>query len=101
MTDFRDFEKEMCDWGDETFPNGTPETIIAHLKRELIELEQAVDSNGQAEEVADCFMMLLHLARKTNRDILAEAQRKFEIVKLREWAPPDDQGVVEHIRDKE
>ena len=88
-------QKTVGEWGCETFSKATNTTIIAHLKREVNELEDDCDP----EEAADCLLLLLHLAHREKFDLLAEAQKKFAINKKRKWGEPDSEGVVEHIRE--
>lgn len=88
------FQNEVGTWGDKTFPGGTPESIVAHLRREVKELAASHDP----EEAADCFLLLLHHAHRAGYDLLAEARKKLEINKKRQWGEPDENGIVEHIR---
>lgn len=86
---------EVADWADETFPGSQPAAKVAHLRKEVEELE-ADPTNG--EEMADCLMILVHLARGTGIDLKAELRRKLAINRGRQWGAPDARGVVEHIR---
>ena len=93
----KDFQKEVGEWGDRTFPcdGDRRPGIVTHLAKEVIELNQSHDP----EEAADCFMLLLHHAHKSGYDLLEEAKKKFEINKKRKWGKPDKHGIVEHIRE--
>lgn len=87
---------EIGSWSDETFTNSTPETIMRHLRKEVEELWDASKAE-RPHEIADCIMLLLHLAHKdqiSSRDAIRE---KFEICKKRKWGPPDEHGVVRHV----
>jgi len=88
------FQYAVGEWGKQTFPWQTIESIIAHLKREVKELS---DDPG-TEEAADCFLLLLNLAHRLGFDLKEEAEAKFRINRKRKWGKPDSQGVVEHIR---
>lgn len=92
---FWDFQEDVGNWGDTTFPNSNQQSIIAHLKKEVVELSE----NNNPVEVADCLLLLLYHAHKGGYDLFQEAQKKFEIVKTRKWGKPDKDGVVEHIRE--
>jgi NTP pyrophosphatase (non-canonical NTP hydrolase) len=94
-------------WAEKTFIYSTPKTIIAHLKREIKELDDAVNLLSINErrdyilrpiamEIADCVMLLIHLAFKLGIHLLNSVFVKFEIVKKREWLPPDAEGVQVH-----
>lgn len=102
--DLAEFQREVGEWGRETFPNSTPETIAAHLKKEAKELKEAIDlRNGDeiwpvTEELADVFLLLLHLSHRYGLDLIEEGQKKFAVCKTRRWGDPDAEGVVEHIR---
>jgi NTP pyrophosphatase (non-canonical NTP hydrolase) len=91
-------QKEIGAWSDKTFPNSTPETMMRHLKKEVKELW---DSNDQevAHEIADCIMLLLHLAHRKKVSARDAIREKFEICKKRKWGKPDKHGVIQHIKE--
>ncbi len=62
--------------------------------RRLRELRDRV-----AEEAADCYALLIHLAYLLDFSFYGEGLKKCERNYDREWAAPDEQGVVEHKRD--
>lgn len=96
-----DVVREIGEWGDKTFcPNGEyrGHSIVAHLKKEVKELR--ADPKCM-EEIADCFMLLAHLAHQNKESLTIAVMRKFEINKKRKWGEPDEQGVVEHIPEAE
>ena len=72
---------------------------IKHLKKEVEELENSsyVDS---PEELADCFLLLLHLSYLRDIDLLKEARKKMNINRAREWGEPDKDGVIREITSK-
>lgn len=74
-------------WATETFPGETMEEVLAHLAKEVGELQEAPASTG---EFADCFLLLLHAARRQGVDLLEEAQRKFNLCKVRVWEKTAD-----------
>lgn len=92
-------QMEMGDWCDTTFPNSTPYTIIRHLKEEIKELEEAIDQE-LPQEIADCVMLLLHLAHKKKISTRDAVRDKFEVCKKRKWGQPDEHGVVRHIKEE-
>lgn len=89
------FQKEVGDWGTKTFQKATPESIVAHLKKEVSELAES----HKPQEGADCLILLLHHAHIVGYDLLEEAKKKLQINKKRRWGYPDENGVVEHIRE--
>lgn len=90
----KSFQDKVGEWGNYTFPRGTPDSIVTHLKKEVEELAESHDP----AEAADCFLLLLQHAHRCGYDLAAEAIKKFEINKNRKWGIPDAEGVVEHIR---
>ena len=97
----RSFQRRVGKWSDDTFPESETATRVAHMKKELNELVEATDINEIAEECADVYLMLLHEADAHGFDLLGVAKQKFEIVKLREWNDPDENGIIEHNRSKQ
>lgn len=85
-------------WADETFaPDGDYRgpSIVAHLAKEVREL---AENPRDMEELADCVILLCHLAHQNGGNLQAAIARKFEINKRRKWGQPDVDGVVEHVR---
>ena len=88
-----DLQFAIGTWGNETFPSATPDSIVVHLGREVVELSES----HAPEEGADCLLLLFHHAHKCGYDLLAEARKKFEINRDRKWGKADEHGVVEHV----
>ena len=76
------FQREVGEWGKATFPNSTLLSIMAHLREEVAELDHEVRAGlpkhgparyfGQVaigEELADCYLLLLHLAHRVGIDL--------------------------------
>lgn len=100
-------QTEIGSWSDTTFPNSTPKTMMLHLRKEIEELDDELKANEifpntqgkTAHEIADCIMLLLHLAHRlkiSSRDAIRE---KFEICKTRKWGLPDKDGCVQHVEE--
>jgi len=85
---------ETGKWAETTFPDSTPETIIIHLTREIIELCKRPASG---EEMADILILLMHLAYKQGVELTSWVRTKFVINQGRTWGKPDPDGVIEHI----
>lgn len=100
-------QTEIGTWSDITFPNSTPDTIMRHLWKEMDELQRDHEGDnifpkgktGLPHEVADCIMLLLHLAHKRGFSARDAIREKFEICKKRKWGPPDKDGVVQHVKE--
>lgn len=109
----------ICKWSDEQFSDGifTHERalpITYHLKKEVGELIEELQKVGNAElshyeeekvkeEYADCLMLLLDSASHfglSADDLYRACVWKLEINKRRKWGSPDENGVVEHIREE-
>ncbi len=98
MSGLDDLQRRVGEWGKQTFPHSTKGSIIAHLKREVEELEAATNSRQDREECADVLLLLLHLAHRFGFSLQAEAERKFAECLTRQWEKPDREGVSEHKR---
>ena len=85
-------------WADATFaPDGgyRGPGIVAHLKKEVVEL---AENPRDMEELADCMLLLFHLAHQNGGNLQSAIARKFAINQRRKWGKPDANGVVEHVR---
>lgn len=96
---FGDLQLSVGYWAERTFPQATNTSIIAHLRREVAELAEA-DENLQPleEEIADCLLLLMHLAHRRGFGLEHLAREKYTINRNRTWSTPDHEGVVEHLR---
>jgi len=92
-------QKMVTDWSEKTFPKSTPKSILAHLKKEVKELSDAVlwKKGSTGEEAADCVLLLMHLCRKGGISLYAEVEKKFAKNQKRTWGKPNKQGFQEHI----
>lgn len=88
---------DLEQWSTATFGPRSPAGPAAHLVEEAGEL--AADP-GSAEELADCLLLILDVARLnglTPQELLDHAAAKLEINKGREWEEPDERGVIRHV----
>ncbi len=87
-------------FSDETFGKERPYTApLHHLKKEI---EETIES-GDAEEYADCLLLLCDSFRKRHPELDADdlieiAYQKIKTCRQRKWGDPDENGVIEHIR---
>ena len=102
MTEMLEMQVAIGGWAEETFPHSTITSCLAHLRREVQEfaVSSTTFAHGDPEELADCFLILLHIAHKMNISLEEEALKKFRKNQLRQWGTPDADGVVEHIREE-
>lgn len=94
-------QDNVSEWSDATFgPGQRTEGMIAHLALEVQELKESPES---IKEYADCFMLLIDVAGSVgfNMDDLVRATfDKLEVNKKRKWGPTNEDGSVEHVREK-
>lgn len=88
---------EIGRWGEKTFGAGKSGPILAHLKKEVVELIES----EEPEEAADVLILLFQHAYSTGYDLMYEARKKMAINYKRKWGPPDAEGVIEHIKEGE
>ena len=109
-------QREIGEWQDRTFPAKTVESIVCHMEKEFNELRDAFNSlnsnpcstvetllHGVAKfekELADVFILSFGLAHHIGISAEKIVREKFEINKMRQWGNPDENGVVEHIREE-
>jgi NTP pyrophosphatase (non-canonical NTP hydrolase) len=113
MSVLTSFQNYVGEWGNKIFNskrgsgyNRTKHalSIVAHLEEEIEELKTAIKSKytqAIAQETADCFLMLLHIAYLYSFDLLERAVEKMLINLKRTWGEPDEKGIIHHIGDKE
>ena len=99
MSELRDFQREVGEWGLATFPQSTPATILAHLAEEVRELEDAAGA-ACAEEAADVFLLLLHYCHRREIDLLREARAKLAVCRERTWARDEAAGYSRHVEER-
>jgi NTP pyrophosphatase (non-canonical NTP hydrolase) len=88
------FQEEVAAWGEATFGEGTPDSLLAHL---ILEVRELWDSH-EPEEAADVLLLLLHFAQKQGFSLFEQAERKLTVIRGRVWGTPNADGVVEHVR---
>jgi NTP pyrophosphatase (non-canonical NTP hydrolase) len=108
MTDLDELQRDVGEWGNRTFPAATNESIFAHLRDEVDEVDFAVndlrnpfhhppeDLFALGEECADCLMLLLHLAHRNGFSLIEEARKKFAINQQRTWTTDSGNGYIKH-----
>ncbi len=92
-------QDELHEWTVEKF--GNPSNPIPSLNHLREELEELIADPASPEEWADCFIILIHAARKAGfnmRSIRSFIIQKHEVNKNRRWSAPDENGVCHHIK---
>ena len=97
------FQDKVGLWGVKTFKHTKKNIngIIAHLSRELTELHLAQLKHKKADvqnECADMLILLCSVAHLYDFDLLDAAKQKMQTNYERTWSPPDEDGVIEHVR---
>lgn len=112
MNELQKLINEIGLWSELTFSHQNSISKLHHLQKEVAELINAIgqapsEPDKKNEEVhlefADCFILLLDAARKqgfTAQNILDAIVDKMDINKSKKWGKPDENGVMEHIRDE-
>ncbi len=104
-------QNDVAAWAEKQFPGQTALGKAAHLVRESRELHEAIqdqavsgttlEAGHDLEEMADCLILLLHLAKMRGyaATVLLEAGFvKLDECKSRTWpAQPDSDGVYHHL----
>lgn len=76
-----------------------PSAPAHHLLKEAKEL---VDKPTDISEMADIFNLLMDVCRRSGhdiRDLLNAVDYKLDVLLTRKWGKPDENGVIEHIRE--
>ena len=90
------FQESVGEWSCKTFPQSSDTSRIEHMRREILELKE---EPADPYEAADIFLLLLHHAHVHGYDLMTAARKKFDIIKLRKWLPPDEMGVQHRVKD--
>lgn len=90
-------EKRINKWQNDTFPKSDSFSKMKHLKKEIVELEEALDhADPLDEELADCAILLIGIAGKNGINLKRAIRKKFSINKKREWEKPNKDNVYFH-----
>jgi len=93
---FWDEMRAFRDWANVQFPNSTPQSKAHHLAKEAHEL---ANNPSDPEEMADVLGLFAHLADWDGVDLSGALRAKRLINQSRQWGTPDENGVIEHLRD--
>lgn len=91
---------QISKFSDEIFGKLRPFTAPLHHMK--LEVEETIQS-GDEEEFADILLLLLDSYRKKfpnsiTQDLLNVADKKIALLWNRKWDKPDENGVIQHIR---
>lgn len=107
-TQIEDFLFSNLLWADTVFHSATSVTCLKHLQKEAGEAIEALEQNAStaaiAEELGDCFLLLMQAANRQGfrfRDIFNVAQAKMIVNKEKmQWGEPNAEGFTEHIKEE-
>jgi hypothetical protein len=71
MPTFKEFQQQIGEWGNTTFPTSTVDSVLAHMKEEAVELRAL----PRTEEAADMGLLLTHVAYKSGFDLFEELDK--------------------------
>lgn len=90
---------DVLAWSRATFPDREALPTAVHLRREAAELCAALArGESAAEELADVVILAVALADCLHVDLAEVVTCKLVLLTTRRWAPPDAEGVREHVR---
>lgn len=99
MSDMDALQASIGEWAAATFPDRPTSGIVKHMRREVEELDIAVeDDGGSAYEVADVIILALNLAHRMGFSAAEAVEAKMRVNRARKWGPADSEGVREHVR---
>lgn len=94
--------KLITEWQNKTFPNANVDSKLFHLMDEIKEVLESKDDFNLQEEFADCFILLFGAASCAGfnyNEIIEAIDRKMKINITRKWGKPNENGVVNHIKE--
>lgn len=78
-----------------------PVPTLHHLSKEVAE---TIETPNDVSEYADMLILLMGAFKRTGgnaKDLVQAALDKVEINKIRKWGKPDENGVIEHIKEQD
>ncbi|HEY8389214.1 MAG TPA: dATP/dGTP pyrophosphohydrolase domain-containing protein [Parasegetibacter sp.] len=111
MNDIYQLCDEIFTWQSEVFGSGQKRVLptLRHLSKEIT--TEIIEPMGAGkipenlpEEYADCFILLinaLYNSGYTFKDLELFVRRKFAINKARKWSKPNEEGIIEHVREED
>ena len=86
--------EQVFDWAEVAFPNRNDASMYLKMYGEIAEM---IESDGDANEIADMFILLLDYAKRKKVDVTTAVLRKLSINRKRTWAT-DKNGVNSHVK---
>ena len=83
----------VFNWAEDTFPDRNDASMYLKMYGEIAEM---IESDGDANEIADMFILLLDYSKRKKVDVTTAVLRKLDINRKRTWAT-DKNGVNSHV----
>lgn len=84
----------VFDWAEATFPDRNDASMYLKMYGEIAEM---IESDGDASEIADMFILLLDYAKRKKVDVTTAVYQKIDVNRARKWAT-DKNGVNSHVK---
>lgn len=102
---FQNLQNSIIEWSTATFGDRqkTAIPVLRHLEKEVGELIEEIETQGNfKEELADCFMLLIEVAKTCGietDELISLTYAKLKKNKKRKWGKMDERGVIEHVEE--
>jgi len=93
-THLGELTEQVFDWAEVAFPNRNDASMYLKMYGEIAEM---IESDGDANEIADMFILLLDYAKRKKVDVTTAVLRKLSVNRKRTWAT-DKNGVNSHVK---
>lgn len=93
-------QQAVGEWAERTFPGQTDARVLAHLREEVAELEDALeraDPEEIADGLADCHILLLTLAHRHGVPLGEAVATKHALNMVRQWQYDPEKGYDKHV----
>lgn len=94
----------IAEWQQRTFPNATPLGTLAHMEKEIEEIEDCHrwgSDDEVKEELADVYILWVAACHRFgfgSAEMQHYIDAKMAKNRKRKWKAPDAQEVIEHVR---
>jgi hypothetical protein len=85
--------EKVFDWAECTFPHRNDASMYLKMYGEIAEM---IESDGDANEIADMFILLLDYAKRKKVDVTTAVLCKLDVNQKRTWMT-DKNGVNSHV----
>ena len=93
-TDVGALSEQVFEWAEEAFPVRTDISMYLKMYGEIAEM---IESDGDPDEIADMFILLLDYAKRKKVDVTTAVMKKLDTNRARKWVT-DKNGVNSHVK---